>query len=197
MNRIPSTAACIVSLLLWSAVARAQDSGPSGAQPSTSPGATAASSDSQSYSRLPNSPARFGLGLAVGNVLTGVTAKLWAASTVAFQAAVGESASGNNLWAHFDLLFSPGIWTSADGQYILPVYVGIGGVLGHDFASGAIASDTEGGFRLPLGMSVLVRDNPMELFFEIAPEFTVRGNANPRGKYGVVTDGAIGARYYF
>ena len=35
------------------------------------------------------------------------------------------------------------------------------------------------------------------LFFEIAPEFTVRSNAAVRGKHGVYTDGAIGARYYF
>jgi hypothetical protein len=42
-----------------------------------------------------------------------------------------------------------------------------------------------------------VRGNPTELFFEIAPEFTVRSNAAVRGKYGVYTDGAIGARYYF
>jgi hypothetical protein len=146
---------------------------------------------------LVNSPARFGLGLNVGNVLTGVTAKLWAASSVAFQAAVGEGAEGNNLRAHLDLLFSVSTWTSADGQYVLPAYLGIGGVLGHHFAAGASASDTEGGFRIPLGMSVLVRGNPVELFFEIAPAFTVRSDATLRGKYGVYTDGAIGARYYF
>jgi hypothetical protein len=146
---------------------------------------------------LLNSPARFGLGLNVGNVLTGVTAKLWAASSVAFQAAVGEGAEGNNFRAHLDLLFSVGTWTSADGQYVLPAYLGIGGVLGHHFAAGASASDTEGGFRIPLGMSVLIRGNPVELFFELAPAFTVRSDATLRGKYGVYTDGAIGARYYF
>jgi hypothetical protein len=46
-------------------------------------------------------------------------------------------------------------------------------------------------------MSVLVHGNPIELFFEIAPEFTVRSNAAVRGKYGVYTDGTIGARYCF
>jgi hypothetical protein len=46
-------------------------------------------------------------------------------------------------------------------------------------------------------MSVLVRGNPVELFFEIAPEFTVRGTAALRRKYGFYTDDAIGARYYF
>ena len=93
-------------------------------------------------------------------MVTGVTAKLWAASTVAFQGAVGEGAEGNNLRAHLDLLFCPGTWASSDGQYVLPVYLGIGGVLVHDFAVGQSPSATEGGFRVPLGMSVLVRGNP-------------------------------------
>jgi hypothetical protein len=158
---------------------------------------TASSVASSTYSGLPNSPARFGLGLTVGNMVTGLTAKLWAAATVALQAALGESALGNNVWARLDMAFSPGTWTSADGQYVLPVYIAIGGVIGHDFAVGQIPSSTEGGFRLPLGMSVLVRGNPVELFFEIAPEFTVRSISAARGKYGFYTDGSIGARYYF
>ncbi len=146
---------------------------------------------------LLNSPSRFGLGLNVGNRLTGVSAKLWAASAVAFQAALGESPDGNNLRCHLDLLFSVGTWTSADGHYLLPAYLGVGGVFGHDFSAGQYPSSTEGGFRVPVGMSVLVRDNPVELFFEVAPEFAVRSNATLRGKYTVSADGAIGARYYF
>jgi hypothetical protein len=67
----------------------------------------------------------------------------------------------------------------------------------YDFAFGQSPGATEGGFRIPLGMSVLVHGNPIELFFEIAPEFTVRSNAAVRGKYGVYTDGTIGARYCF
>jgi hypothetical protein len=59
---------------------------------SASPGQTSSTEDSHSYSGLPNSPARFGLGLNISNMVTGVTAKLWAASTVAFQGAVGALA---------------------------------------------------------------------------------------------------------
>lgn len=163
------------------------------------PAQASAPSELDNYlnTRLPNSSGRLGLGLNVGNLLTGVTAKLWAAPNVAFQAAVGEGAEGNDLRTHLDLLFCPGTWTSPDGKYVLPFYVGIGGALGHNFASGLSLSYTEGGFRVPLGMSVMVRGNPIELFFEVAPEFTVRSNATLAGKYGVYTDGAIGARYYF
>lgn len=199
MNRISSTTLYLsfLAILLASPAATAQDfSAPS--QPAPAPSAPPPSSqESPAYSGLPNSPARFGLGLGIGNRLTGVTGKLWAASTVAFQAALGEGADGNNLRAQIDLLFSPGTWRSSDGQYVLPVYVGVGGSLGHAFTGGQSLSYTEGGFRLPLGMSVLVRGNPIELFFEIAPEFTVRSNATLFGKFGIYTDGSIGARYYF
>ncbi len=186
-----------LGLLLLSPVARAQEPAPASPSPPSATTQTAPAQDTGSYAGMPNSPARFGLGLNIGNMVTGVTAKLWAASTVAFQGAIGEGSEGNDLRVHLDLLFSPGTWTSSDGQYVLPVYVGVGGVLAHDFAVGQMPSATEGGFRLPLGMSVLVRGNPIELFFEIAPEFAVRSNAAVRGKYVVYIDGAIGARYYF
>jgi hypothetical protein len=130
-----------------------------------------------------------------------VTAKLWASSAVAFQTALGEGPDGNNIRWHLDMIFSAGTWTSADSQYVLPFYVGIGGVFDHQFAAGQNAgqnvSYSGGGFRVPVGMSVLVRGNPIELFFEVAPEFTVRGNSNLIGKYVMNLDGSIGARYFF
>ena len=199
MNRFPFRAPFLgfLVLLLSSPAVLAQEASLPTLAPPAPAAQTTSTQDPHLYSGLPNSPARFGLGLNISNMVTGVTAKLWAASTVAFQGAVGEGAEGNNLRAHLDMLFCPGTWASSDGQYVLPVYLGIGGVLVHDFAVGQSPSATEGGFRIPLGMSVLVRGNPIELFFEIAPEFTVRSNAAVRGKYGVYTDGAIGARYYF
>jgi hypothetical protein len=196
VNRSVSTTLCLtfLAIVLASPPATAQDdAAPS--QPASTP--QPPPSQDSLYSGLPNSPARFGLGIGIGNRLTGVTGKLWAASSVAFQAAIGEGADGNDLRTQLDLVFSPGSWSSSDGHYTVPVYVGVGGSLGHTFAAGQIMGYTEGGFRLPLGMSVLVRGNPIELFFEIAPEFTVRSSAAPFGKYGIYTDGSIGARYYF
>jgi len=184
----------LLSLFTYVPLALGQTPGP---VETTSSGRPSAQPDTSPPLPLLNAPARFGLGLGVGNLLTGVTAKLWAASSVAFQAAAGVGPEGNNLRAHLDLAFSLGNWTSSDGQYILPAYLGVGGVFAHDFAAGQRASDTEGGFRLPMGLSVLVRGNPVELFFEIAPEFTVRSSSTLRGKYGFYADGAIGARYYF
>ena len=143
-----------------------------------------------------NEPLHFGLGLTVGNLLTGASAKLWVARAAAFQAALGSGPQGNDVRAHLDLLFSASTWTSADGQYRLPAYLGIGGVIAHQFEAGQSIGFTEGGFRIPLGLAVVVHSNPIELFFEIAPEFVVRSNSF-RGKYGFYVDGAIGTRYYF
>jgi hypothetical protein len=122
--------------------------------------------------------------------------KLWASPGVAAEAAAGGGAEGNNLRAHVGLNFSLAQWTSPDGQYLLPIYLGVGGVLGHTFASGAIPTGTAAGFRVPVGMSVLVRANPVELFFEVAPELTVASTSSPNGKYVIAADGAIGFRYY-
>lgn len=183
----------VLGFLIFSLVggaALAQVPAPESASPHT--GSETASSFS-----MVDYPGRFGLGLAVGNILTGVTGKLWATSAVAFQAALGEGSDGNNLRFHLDMVISLTTWRAGNGQYILPAYLGIGGVVNHNFASGQFGSDTEGGFRVPLGMAVLVSDNPVELFFEIAPEFTVRSNSSLHGKYNFYTDGSIGVRYYF
>ena len=136
-----------------------------------------------------------GVGLNVGNVETGVTAKLWASSTVAVQAALGNRPEGNAPHFNADVAFSPYRWTSGDRQYSLPFYLGVGGTLQHTFASGPRPASTEAGFRIPVGMSILVANNPVELFFEIAPEFTIR-TPSSAGRYTIYTDGAIGLRYY-
>lgn len=142
-----------------------------------------------------NRPGWAGVGLNIGNVETGATAKLWASPRLAVQAALGDRPEGNALRLNVDLTFSPYEWKSVDNQYALPFYVGLGGVLGHSFASGDRAASTESGFRVPFGMSILVRENPIEIFFEIAPEFTIRASSSP-GRYTVYSDGAIGLRYY-
>jgi hypothetical protein len=51
------------------------------------------------------------------------------------------------------------------------------------------------GFRVPVGMSILVSGNPVELFVEVAPELVAR-NASALGRYTFYSDGAIGVRYY-
>jgi hypothetical protein len=142
-----------------------------------------------------NRPGWSGVGLNIGNVETGVTAKVWASPKVAVQGALGDRPEGNSLRLNVDLTYSFYEWRALDNQYALPFYVGLGGALGHSFASGDRPASTEGGFRFPVGMSILVPDNPVELFFEISPELTFRDSAL-LGRYTVYIDGAIGLRYY-
>lgn len=151
----------------------------------------------QAPNEFVNRPGWAGVGLNLGNIETGVTAKMWATSKMAVQTALGARPEGNAMRLNVDLTYTPYLWRSADGQYGLPFYFGAGGVLGHTFATDARPSSTEVGVRAPLGMSILVRNNPVELFFEIAPEFTVRSTTVPsQGRYTVYADGAIGVRYY-
>lgn len=151
----------------------------------------------QAPNEFVNRPGWAGVGLNLGNIETGVTAKMWATSRMAVQAALGARPEGNAMRVNVDLTYSPYLWRSGDSQYGLPFYFGAGGVLGHTFATDVRPSSTEVGVRAPLGMSILVRNNPVELFFEIAPEFTVRSSAAPaQGRYTVYADGAIGLRYY-
>jgi hypothetical protein len=114
---------------------------------------------------------------------------------MAVQAALGDRPSINTVHLNIDLTFNAFVWRSTDGQYTLPFYFGLGGVLAHSFASGERVANTEVGVRAPVGMSVLIRDNPIELFFEIAPELTIRNPAS-LGRYTIYSDGAIGFRYY-
>jgi hypothetical protein len=152
--------------------------------------------DSSAPTSFANRAGAVGLGINIGNRVTGLTLKLWAAPRIAVQAAAGGGPDGNDLRGNVNLTFSAAEWQSPDGQYLLPIYVGVGGVTGHTFASGAIPTDTEAGFRVPVGMSVLVRSNPVELFFEVAPELTIGSRDAPNGRTVMAADGAIGFRYY-
>jgi len=161
------------------------------------PSAHAVDLTAQAPSEFVNRPGWAGVGLNLGNIETGATAKMWATSRMAVHTALGVRPEGNAMRFNVDLTYTPYLWRSADGQYGLPFYFGAGGVLGHTFATDARPSSTEVGMRVPLGMSILVRNNPVELFFEIAPEFTVRSSTAPaQGRYTVYADGAIGLRYY-
>ena len=190
---IVAMTATTLLVLLTARTARGQDASPP-------PNATATGSpagQTVTSAVFGNQPLWTGVGINVGNLVTGVTAKLWASPRVALQAAAGGGADGNDIRLHVDLTFSPAQWLSPDGQYLLPIYVGLGGIVGHTFASGATISSTATGFRVPVGMSVLVRGNPVELFFEVAPELAIASTSSPAiAKYTVAADGAIGFRYY-
>ena len=140
----------------------------------------------------------FGAGMAIGNTSTGGTAKLWFSPEIAMQFGAGAGPFGNNVRFQLDFLYSYYRWDSEDGQYSLPFYVGVGGQAGIFFKYPYPADRTDLGVRVPIGMSVVVPNNPIELFFEVAPDVATYDDTIAKKQRGVFyVDGQIGARFYF
>lgn len=74
--------------------------------------------------------------------------------------------------------------------FTLPVYAGVGVKVGFD-QGGREDGDTMGGFRFPLGVSLQLNTNPIEIFTEVAPGFEFA----PKIRADVT--GGVGVRYYF
>jgi hypothetical protein len=132
---------------------------------------------------------RFGAGILIGEP-TGITAKYWLNDTLAFDGALGASLHddvdeltsfymhGDILWHKFDLITVP--------RGKLPVYIGAGVLV--RFRDHA---DNEAGVRIPLGVSYLFDNAPVDIFAEIAPAIDI----SPAVR-GEIT-GGIGVRFWF
>ena len=123
-----------------------------------------------------------GAGIVVGEP-TGVSVKSWISSNDAFDAGIAWSLSNGWFHLHADYLrHSFGLIPVEVGQ--LPLYYGAGAVLG-------IGSEFSLGVRIPLGISYLFDDVPMDVFIEIAPTLWLI----PETSFTV--QGGIGVRYWF
>ncbi len=147
----------------------------------------------QAQAQVP-STGDFGAGIILGEP-SGLTGKLWFNPSnaldvhLAFDFTDEAVAIFSDYTYHFDL-----IKLRSNVQVELPFYVGIGGKLLVD-----ANSDNENekdaaltlGARIPLGMSVLFKKAPLEIFLEIAPGLRVVPKTSGD------LDGGIGVRYYF
>lgn len=132
---------------------------------------------------------RFGAGIILGDP-TGVSLKYWLNDTMAIDGALGASFNDDDdndsefymhadvLWHNFDLLKVP------KGR--LPVYFGVGGLL--RFRDD---EDNQLGVRIPVGLSYMFDDLPIDIFAEIGPAIDVVPDVR-----GEVT-GGIGIRFWF
>ena len=132
---------------------------------------------------------RFGAGIVLGEP-TGVSLKYWLNDTLAFDGAIGASLHddpddlssfylhGDILWHKFDLI------SVSRGK--LPVYIGAG-VL----ARFRDHRDDQAGIRIPVGLSYLFDNAPVDIFAEIAPALDIAPGAR-----GEIT-GGIGVRFWF
>lgn len=137
----------------------------------------------------------FGVGVVAGEP-TGLSAKKWLSNTTAIDAAVAQSFSSfRSLQIHADLL-----WHNFDLIKIVefpgrfPVYYGVGGRIklkGNNSGKGNKDEDMRLGMRVPVGVSYLAHDTPMDFYAEVVPFLDV----SPETKLGIGI--GVGARYYF
>ncbi len=133
----------------------------------------------------PDAQARdgIGLGIIVGEP-SGASMKYWLDDTIAIDAALAFSLSDNNPFEfHTDYLMHSGM--SGKNSSALQSYYGVGARITSD------NNDTHLGIRIPIGVSYMFPDVPVDLFAEIAPVLDVTPDVD------LDLSGAIGIRYYF
>ncbi len=130
----------------------------------------------------------FGVGMGIG-APTGVTAKVLLGDWMGMQfGAGGDLGRLGDLAVTGDYLFYFRPFDTGTDEYSVPLYLGVGMALSsnsYENAGGIFI-----GPRITPGASVLVKNLPIELFFEASPTFIL---------YQDVTwtvDGQIGVRYY-
>jgi len=124
-----------------------------------------------------------GLGIILGQP-TGVSFKAWTARNQAVDVAVAWAFDREEaVHVHADYLFHNfRLFDVEKGQFVL--YYGIGGRIKAE-------SRTRFGLRIPIGLSYLFEDVPLELFFELGPIMDLAPSTLFRMSTGV------GIRYYF
>jgi len=136
-----------------------------------------------------------GVGLIVGEP-TGISVKNWIGENRAIDAAAAWSFSGNDSFQlHADYLFHNFFLTLPDdftGQ--LPVYFGVGcsvKLTDTNDQNGRNDEKASVGIRIPLGISYLFADAPVDIFAEIVPILDVAPDTD------LDINAAIGVRFYF
>jgi hypothetical protein len=137
-----------------------------------------------------NADARTTDGLGVGIIVgepTGVSIKKWTDDTHAVDAALAFSLTdGNSFQFHADyLIHDTTALTTPELKGSTPWYYGIGGRIKAD------SGNTRVGIRVPVGISYLFADAPLDFFAEVAPVLDVAPDVSLR------FNGALGLRYYF
>lgn len=125
----------------------------------------------------------FGAGIILGEP-TGLTAKLWIGRKTAVDAAVAWSFSEDEaLYLHANYLYHF-FHDNPDLPEALSAYIGAGGKI-------VFRSDTELGIRVPVGLSYLLGQVPIEVFLEVAPGVLLIPETDADIGAG------IGVRYFF
>lgn len=129
---------------------------------------------------------KLGAGMIIGEPIGG-SLKYWFNDTLAIDGAVGWSAHDHtDLYLHSDVL-----WHNFDlipvSKGRLPVYFGVGGL----FRFRDDSRDNQAGVRVPVGVSYMFDNAPIDVFAEIAPAIDV--SPDVRGEL----TGGVGIRFWF
>ena len=133
--------------------------------------------------------ARTGIGIIAGEP-TGLSLKTWLDDRHAVDVALGWSFSGNtNLHAHADYLWHDfGLLRPSGMPGQVPVYYGVGARFKlHDDDR----DDDRLGVRIPLGVSWVAAEAPLDVFLELAPVLDLVPSTD------LDLDAAIGVRFWF
>ena len=129
---------------------------------------------------------KLGVGIILGEP-TGGSVKYWLNDTMALDGAVGWSSHDHSdLYMHSDVL-----WHNFDlipvSRGRLPVYIGVGGL----FRVRDDNRDNQAGVRVPVGISYMFDNAPIDVFAEIGPALDVTPDVR-----GEMT-GGVGIRFWF
>ena len=132
----------------------------------------------------------FGLGIFLGEP-TGLSLKYWLDEECAIDGAAAWSYSENDSFQlHGDYLIHNYEWLNEDD---LPVYYGIGARLKFKDNDGRGRNENHAifGIRIPVGVTYLFDDTPLDLFFELVPVLDLSPDVE------LDINVAVGLRYYF
>jgi hypothetical protein len=127
---------------------------------------------------------KIGLGVIIGDP-TGISAKFWTGDNSAFDAAAAWDLAGGSdaLLLHADFLKHKfDLIPVTKGE--LPIYYGIGARI-------ILMNDINVAARIPVGISYIFDDLPLDTFLEIVPVLNILPSTH------FDADAAIGIRYYF
>jgi len=133
-----------------------------------------------------NYAGKLGAGIIIGEP-TGGSVKYWLNDTLALDGAVGWSLHDHSdLYVHSDVLWHD-FYLIPVPQGRLPLYFGVGGLA--RFRDNHY--DNEVGVRVPVGLSYMFDNAPVDIFVEVAPAVDVAPDIRTE------LTGGIGIRYWF
>lgn len=126
----------------------------------------------------------FGLGIMIG-APTGISAKYWVSEDNAFDFGLAYSfvESTNALSIHADYLYHESRW--------FPKFDRMDFYYGYGVRIRSSSEQTSLGARGVVGLSLMIKEAPVDIFIELAPVFKLIPST------ALNLDASIGARYYF